>query len=58
MKEALAVLDADSEVEGKFKSLAGPMLGEAGAEKLLEHTWKLESASSVSELMRLAKVPA
>jgi 2-methylcitrate dehydratase len=48
----------DSEVEGKFRSLAMPALGEAGAKKLLEHAWKLENASGVTELMGLAKVSA
>ena len=48
----------DSEVEGKFKFLAAPVLGEEGAKKVLEHVWKLEDASGVRELMGLVKVPA
>jgi 2-methylcitrate dehydratase len=48
----------DSEVEGKFKVLAAPALGEAGAKKVLEYGWRLESASGISELMGLIKVPA
>jgi 2-methylcitrate dehydratase len=48
----------DSEVEGKFKSLAAPALGEEGAKKVLEHGWKLEGASGVRELIGLVKVPA
>jgi len=38
--------------------LAAPALGEEGAKKVLEHGWKLESASGVSELTGLVKVPA
>ncbi|HEY2614566.1 MAG TPA: MmgE/PrpD family protein [Chthoniobacterales bacterium] len=48
----------DSEVEGKFKFLAAPVLGEPAADKVIEHTWKLESASGIDELMRLVKIPA
>ena len=48
----------DSEVEGKFKFLAAPVLGEEGAKKVLEHVWKLEGAAGVRELMGLVKVPA
>ncbi len=48
----------DSEVEGKFKFLAAPALGENGAKKVLEHGWKLDGASGVSELMKLVKVAA
>jgi 2-methylcitrate dehydratase len=48
----------DPEVEGKFKFLAAPVLGEEGAKKVLEHVWKLEGAAGVRELMGLVKVPA
>src|SRR5438128_4686806 len=48
----------DSEVEGKFRFLAAPVLGEAGGKKVLEYGWRLEGASGVRELMELVKVPA
>ena len=48
----------DSEVEGKFKFLAVPVLGEAQAKKVLEHGWRLEGASGLRALMELVKVPA
>ena len=46
----------DSEVEGKFMFLAAPALGEAGGKKVLEHTWKLESAAGVGDLMKSVRV--
>ena len=48
----------DSEVEGKFKFLAAPALGEEGAKKVLEHVWKIEGSTGVGELMGLVKMPA
>ena len=48
----------DSEVEGKFKFLAVPALGEERAKKVFEHAWKIESATGVGELMGLVEIPA
>ncbi len=42
----------DSEVEGKFKALVVPALGENGAKKIIDLAWKLDEARSVDELLK------
>jgi 2-methylcitrate dehydratase len=48
----------DSEVEGKFRFLVAPFLGAEGADRVIEHAWKLDGAKDVSELMKLVEMPA
>lgn len=40
----------DSELEGKYTELVGPVAGEAAAARLLEALWKLETLDSVHDL--------
>jgi 2-methylcitrate dehydratase len=47
----------DSEVEGKFKALVIPALGEEKAKKIIDLGWKLDEARSVSELMGAVVMP-
>lgn len=47
---------SDAEVEDKFRSLAVGPLTEAQADALLECLWRLDEASDLSELLRLARV--
>src|SRR5216110_2871868 len=42
----------DSEVEGKFRSLVSPKLGEERATTIIDQVWKLDQAEDVNELMR------
>jgi len=42
----------DSEVEGKFRALVGPALGEKGAQGIVDLVWKLDEAKSVDALMQ------
>ncbi len=42
----------DSEVEGKFRSLVEPALGESAAKKIVDLVWKLDEAKNVDELMQ------
>jgi 2-methylcitrate dehydratase len=46
----------DSEVEGKFRFLVTPALGQERAQQVLEHVWKLDEAKSVNELMRAVEM--
>jgi 2-methylcitrate dehydratase len=48
----------DSELEGKFLSLAAPVLGREGCDRVLEHAWKFDEASDVTKLMKLVEIPA
>jgi 2-methylcitrate dehydratase PrpD len=41
----------DDGVENKFFELAAPKITKAGADKVVEHCWKLHEASDVSKLM-------
>ena len=41
----------DSELEGKFLSLAAPKIGKEGADRVVEQAWKLDEAKDVSKLM-------
>jgi 2-methylcitrate dehydratase len=49
---------SDQQLEGKFKALVVPALGEEGAQKILDSGWKLDQAKSPNELIQLAKMPA
>jgi 2-methylcitrate dehydratase len=40
-----------SEVEGKFRALVKPAIGEEGARKIVDLVWRLDEAKSVDELM-------
>jgi 2-methylcitrate dehydratase len=42
----------DAELEGKFKTLVVPSLGEDRARKVVDLCWKLDEAKDVSELVR------
>ena len=42
----------DSEVEGKFRALVVPALGEKGAQGIVDLVWKLDEAKSVDALMQ------
>src|SRR6202162_1559366 len=46
----------DSEVEGKFKALVEPALGEARAKKIVDLVWKLDEAKNMDELMQAVKM--
>jgi 2-methylcitrate dehydratase len=48
----------DSELEGKFFSLAAPKIGKEGADKVVELAWKLDEATDVSKLMGSLEVAA
>ncbi len=47
----------DSELEGKFLSLAAPKIGKDAADKVMELAWKVDQASDVSELMKSLEMP-
>ncbi len=49
---------ADPELEGKFKTLVVPSLGEDKAKKIIDLGWRLDGAKDVSEIMRAAVMPA
>jgi 2-methylcitrate dehydratase len=49
---------ADPELEGKFKALVVPSLGEEKAKKIIDLGWKLDAAKDVSEIMRATVMPA
>jgi hypothetical protein len=38
-------------VENKFLQLAAPKIGKEAADRVVEHCWKLDQASDVSDLM-------
>jgi 2-methylcitrate dehydratase len=42
----------DSAVEGKFRALVEPFIGERPAKKIIELVWKLDEAKNVDELMQ------
>ena len=46
----------DSEVEGKFRSLVSPKLGEERVTRIIDQVWKLDEAENVSELMRATQM--
>ncbi len=48
---------ADPELEGKFKALAVPSLGEDGAKKIIDLCWKLDEARDINDLMRSVVMP-
>jgi len=45
----------DAEIEEKFAALAGPVMSKDGQRRLIDAVWKLESLSSITDLMALAK---
>src|SRR6266850_31130 len=47
----------DSEVEGKFRALVVPALGESGAQAIVDLVWKLDEAKNVDELMQALQMP-
>ena len=46
----------DSELEGKFLSLAAPKIGKDAADRVLELCWKFDQASDVSALMKSIEI--
>jgi len=46
----------DSEVEGKFKALVEPALGDVRAKKIVDLVWKLDEAKNMDELMQAVKM--
>src|SRR5436190_10663027 len=46
----------DLEVEGKFRSLVNPKLGEERVTRIIDQVWKLDEAENVSELMRATQM--
>jgi 2-methylcitrate dehydratase PrpD len=46
----------DSEVEGKFLKLATPKIGKDAAGRVLEHSWKLDEATSGDSLMQALRM--
>ena len=48
----------DSEVEGKFRSLVNPKLGEESVTRVINQVWKLDEAENVNELMRATQMPS
>jgi 2-methylcitrate dehydratase len=48
----------DSQVEGKFRALVVPVLGEKRANRILDLVWKLDEATNVAELMQALEIPA
>ena len=46
---------SDKEIEEKFASLAGPVLGKAAMKRIRETVWNLERLDSVSGLMKLLR---
>jgi 2-methylcitrate dehydratase PrpD len=47
----------DSEVEGKFLNLAAPKIGKDAADRVLEHCWAFDEATSGDSLMQALKMP-
>jgi 2-methylcitrate dehydratase len=47
----------DAELEGKFKALVIPSLGEDRAQKIIDLGWKLDEARDVNDLMRSVVMP-
>ena len=48
----------DSELEGKFFTLAAPKIGKEGADRSLEYAWKLDEARDVTNLMKSLEISA
>jgi 2-methylcitrate dehydratase PrpD len=48
----------DSELEGKFLSLAAPKIGKEAADKVIELSWKLDEATDVAKLMGSLEISA
>jgi 2-methylcitrate dehydratase len=48
----------DSEVEGKFRSLVVPKIGEERAKKVIDLVWKLDAADGIAPLMRAVELPS
>jgi 2-methylcitrate dehydratase len=46
----------DSEVEGKFLNLARPKIGKDAADRVLEHCWTFDKATSVDSLMQAVRM--
>ena len=46
----------DSQVEGKFRALVEPSLGEKGARAIVDLVWKLDEAKNVDGLMQAVKM--
>ena len=46
----------DDGVEGKFLQLAAPKIGKEAADRVLEHSWKLDQAKDVSDLMAAMEI--
>src|SRR5213082_2259458 len=46
----------DSELEGKFLSLAAPKIGKDAADRVLDLCWKFDQASDVSALMKSIEI--
>jgi 2-methylcitrate dehydratase len=47
----------DSEVEGKFRALVVPALGEKGATAIVDLVWKLDEAKNVDDLLKAVEMP-
>ncbi len=48
----------DSELEGKFLSLAAPKIGKEAADRVLQQSWQLEQAGDVTKLMAALEMPS
>jgi 2-methylcitrate dehydratase len=48
----------DGEIEAKFHALAGPVLGAARQQRVIDTVWNLENLSTVTDLMNLLKADA
>jgi 2-methylcitrate dehydratase len=48
----------DKDLEGKFLQLAAPKIGKEAADRVLEHCWKFDDASDVSDLMKSLVMPS
>ena len=48
---------SDSQLEGKFHSLATPKIGKDAADKVMELGWKLDEATDVTKLMASLEMP-
>jgi 2-methylcitrate dehydratase len=46
----------DSELEGKFRALVEPSLGEKDAQAIVDLVWKLDEAKNVDQLMQAAEM--
>jgi 2-methylcitrate dehydratase len=46
----------DSELEGKFRALVEPSLGEKGAQAIVDLVWKLDEAKNVDGLMQAVEM--